>query len=103
MTLSDLPFNADILIFSECRLNTGKPIPQLDDYNSFRSTFQLNQNDVVVVCIKEFLQGKFKEVRLVNASYLQLDVLSNTILCIYPSPFNTNATGYIESLSSHSD
>lgn len=27
VTLSDLPFNADILIFSECRLNIGKPVP----------------------------------------------------------------------------
>lgn len=63
---------------------------------------QINQNDGVVVYIKKLLQGKFKEVGLINASCRQQQSV-NTILCIYRSPSNINATGFIESLSSHLD
>ena len=40
---------------------------------------------------------------LAQASCLQVDVLNNTILCIYRSPSNTNVDSFIDSLSSHLD
>lgn len=103
LTLSSFPFEADILVLTECRLTSYKPIPWLDNYNSYSTTRHLNQNDGVVTYIKKSLQTKVREISLTHASCLQLDVLKNTILCIYRSPSNTNADAFIDSLCSHLD
>lgn len=59
------------------------------------------QNDGVVIYVKNTLQHQVKEIKLTQASCLQVDVLNNTILCIYRSPSVTNAESFINSLSSH--
>ncbi|KAL0810055.1 hypothetical protein ABMA28_010873 [Loxostege sticticalis] len=103
LTLSCLTFETDVIILSECRISSHKPIPQIPNYDSYFTQCQLNQNDGVVVYIKNHLQHKIKEIKLCEASCLQLDILNNTVFCIYRSPSNTNADSFIDSLSSHLD
>lgn len=59
----------------------------------------MNQNDGVVVFIKNTLNPKIKEIKLTHASCIQVDVLNNSILCIYRSPSIPNAESFINSLT----
>lgn len=103
ITLSSLSFPVDIVVLTECRLSSNKPLPQLINYNSYYTTRQLNQNDGVVVYIKKSLHPKVKEISLINAFCLQIDVLNSTIMCIYRSPSITNSESFVNSLCQHLD
>lgn len=101
LTLSSFKFSTDVIVLTECRLNSNKPIPTLNNYNSYTTTCHMNQNDGVVVYIKSTLKPKIKEIHLAQASCLQIDVLNNIILCVYRSPSNTNTDGFIDSLDTY--
>lgn len=101
LLLSTFKFETDIIVLTECRLQSHKPIPQISNYLSFQTTRQLNQNDGVVVYVKKTLKPKVKEISLAQASCLQLDILNNIILGIYRSPSNTNTDCFLDSLSTH--
>lgn len=101
LTLSELTFETDVIVLTECKINTDKLIPQLPNYQVYNTKCQLNQNDGVVVYIKNSIQHKVKELQLCQASCLQLDILNNLVFCVYRSPSNTSADGFIDSLNSH--
>jgi hypothetical protein len=101
LALSSLSVNIDILILSECRLNPIKPIPPLDSYSTFSTTNHLNQNDGVVTYIKNTHKAKVKEVKLSQASCLEITVSNIKILGIYRSPSNHNTDSFISSLSDY--
>lgn len=101
--LSSLKFETDLIVLTECRLNVSKPIPQLANYQSYVTARQYNQNDGVVVYAKNTLKPKIKEIKLSQASCLQVDLLNTTVLCIYRSPANTNINIFLDSLISHLD
>lgn len=102
-TLSSLAFETDVIILTECRLSAYKQIPQLNNYHSYTSTNHLNQNDGVVVYVKNTLKCKAREVKLTHASCLQLDILNFIILCIYRSPSNVNTDNFLESFGKQLD
>lgn len=58
ITLSGLSIEPDIVVLTECRLNPNKAIPQINNYKSYQTTNQFNQNDGVVVYIKDVLKFK---------------------------------------------
>uniref|UniRef100_A0A2H1WZJ2 SFRICE_040385 n=1 Tax=Spodoptera frugiperda TaxID=7108 RepID=A0A2H1WZJ2_SPOFR len=99
VSLSNLKFEPDIIILTECRLHANKSIPQMNNYRSYMTTRQLNQNDGVVVYVRNSLNSKVKEIQLLQASCLRLDILGNIVLCIYRSPSNSNTDSFIDSLS----
>jgi exonuclease III len=101
ITLSSFTYKPDIIILTECRLNCNKPLPQLATYDSYSTSFQLNQNDGVAIYVKSKLKHKVMEIKLNHASCLQLEVLNNTVLGIYRSPSNVNPESFIESLQNH--
>lgn len=101
LMLTCLPFQPDIIVMTECRLSAIKCTPKLDNYNSFHTQIQMNQNDGVVVYIRESLQYNVKEIQLQHASCLQLQISNTLILCIYRSPSNTSADGFVDSLGAH--
>lgn len=103
VALSNFSFAADLLVLSECRLDANKPIPGLNNYTSFSTTNHLNQCDGVVVYLKTLYKSSIKEIKLMDASCVQLTVSNYTIICIYRSPSNTNANNFINSLSAHLD
>lgn len=101
--LSSFKFEADLIILTECRLNTNKPIPQIPNYHSHVTTRQMNQNDGIVIYVKKSLKPKVLEIQLSQASCLQVDILNNTVLGIYRSPSNTNHDKFLDSLTLHLD
>ena len=103
LTLSQIPCEADVLVLTECRLNINKEIPPIKDYSTYFTTKNINQNDGVVVFIKNCHQFRVTEMNLLDASGLQLSNDVITILSIYRSPSNVNAENFINSLERHLD
>ncbi|KAJ8726971.1 hypothetical protein PYW08_015368 [Mythimna loreyi] len=101
--LSTFKFELDLIILTECRLNTSKPLPQIPNYDCHSTTRQMNQNDGVVIYVKNTLKPKISEIQLSQASCIQVDILNNTVLCIYRSPSHTNIDSFLDSLSLHLD
>ncbi|KAL0812138.1 hypothetical protein ABMA28_009516 [Loxostege sticticalis] len=101
INLSSLPFEVDIIILTECRIHPDKPIPILNNYHSYSTIRQLNQNDGVVVYVKNTLTPNVVELNLTHASGLQIDIFNKSILGIYRSPSNPSAELFIDSLSRH--
>ncbi|KAL0830320.1 hypothetical protein ABMA28_002518 [Loxostege sticticalis] len=101
IALSTLKFKTDIIILTECHLNTDKPIPKLENYRSYQTTNHLNKNDGVTVYIRQTLSCNVKEVKITEASCLEVDLVSSIILCIYRSPANKKAENFISSLGTH--
>lgn len=99
--LQKLGHDVDFIILTECRLNRDKPVPCLLNYSVFSTTHHLNQNDGVVVYVRNTIKPKVKEIKLKHASCLQVDVQDITLLGIYRSPSNTNADQFIDSLHTH--
>lgn len=91
LTLSSFSFNIDVIVLTECRLNCNKPLPVLPNYCSYYTECRLNQNDGVVVYVKNTIKHKIKEIHLTHASCLQLGVSTSV----------TNADGFINSLNLH--
>lgn len=100
ITLTDLHFDIDVLILTECRLS-DKPIPELVNYNSFATNYNTNQNDGVTAYVKKNLKASVKEIKLSHATCLQVNVLNSVVLGIYRSPSKSDASEFINSLSSH--
>lgn len=101
LTLSSLSFLPDLVILTECRLQSNKPIPALTNYTTSATTHHLNQNDGVVAYVRNTIQANTKEIILDDASCIQIELQDNIILGIYRSPSNNNAELFINSLSSY--
>lgn len=101
ITVTQLEFEPDFMILTECRLNAVKPIPRIPNYTSLSTTNRLNQNDGVVVYFKNNLNASVDEITLEQASCIQIRYSDIVILGIYRSPSNTNAVKFINSLNTY--
>lgn len=101
ISLAEILFEVDVIVLTECRLNASKPIPSLTNYNSFTTTNHLNQCDGVTTYVKNNHDSCVVEIKLEQASCLQIKVYNMIILCIYRSPSITNADNFINSLITH--
>lgn len=103
VTLSDLNFEVDILILTECRLDPNKPIPFIANYNSSATIYNNNQSDGVVIYVKKNLKVNLKEIKLDHTSCMQVETINNIVLGIYRSPSNKNASQFANSFNTHLD
>lgn len=98
--LSRIDFNFDILILSECWLTEHYNPSHLQDYNSFYTLKYLNQNDGLVVYIKNNIKKvKVHEPNFCNANCLI--ILLGKELCViavYRPPSFANITNFLNSL-----
>lgn len=101
LTLAQLKYEIDVLILTECQLNPDKNVPHLVNYTYFRTKHLINKCDGVVVYTKNKLSAKFKELNLINATGIELQISNYTILGIYRSPSFLNAGNFISSLNNH--
>lgn len=102
--LSLLKFSPDVIILSECRIDSSKHIPSILNYKSYSTTNHINQSDGVIVYIKaDIAVTKVKEIMLQQASCIQIDTNNTAILGIYRSPSNVKADQFINSLNLHLD
>ncbi|CAH2087431.1 unnamed protein product [Euphydryas editha] len=98
ITLTQLKIEADIIILTECRLHSHKPLPYLPNYDSYYTRNQLNQNDGVVAYLKNTCQAKVSELNLCEATGVLIVISDFSIFGIYRSPSQTNASKFIDSL-----
>lgn len=70
LNLHSLKAHIDILTLTECRLDTAKPIPQINYYLSYQTVNHLNKADGVVVYVKNTHKTSVKEIKLTHASCL---------------------------------
>lgn len=101
LTLSQLNFSVDLIVLTECRLDSKKPIPQLNNFVTFQTTKHLNQCDGVVIYVNQKHKTNVFEVILMDASCLQITLNEFTVLGIYRSPSNLNGERFIISLDNH--
>lgn len=103
LTMFSLGIDSDIIILTECRLNSDKQIPNIQNYTNYCTTKLMNQNDGVVAYIRNTIQVKVNEISLSHAikSSLQITTTSYIILAIYRSPSNYKADEFISSLNIH--
>lgn len=101
VTLTHFKFDVDLIILSECRLDSNKPLPEIKNYLSFSTTNHINRCDGVVAYVKNKHKVSVKEIMLAHASCLQISMPNLTVLGIYRSPSNTNADYFINSLNEH--
>lgn len=103
VSLESLKIKVDIIVLTECWLNSKKLIPQIEGYTCFSTKNHLNQSDGVVMFINNSLNLKVKEIKLNHASCIQIQHGTTTILGIYRSPSNPNADIFLGSLETHLD
>lgn len=89
--LSIIKVNCDVLILSECWLSKIRDLPVLEGYNSHYTKQTRNQNDGVVLYIKNQLQYIIDEPDFVNGNCLTCQINNElAIIAIYRSPsYNT--------------
>lgn len=98
--LSRMGFDSDILILTECWNIKTSNFPILINYNSYYSTVNFNQNDGVVVYVKNNLDHFIDEPHLSDASCLSIKLNHETIIfAVYRSPSKSNICSFINSLN----
>lgn len=103
LNISQLKCNVDIIILTECRVNSNRFLPQINNYENYYSTNHVNKSDGVVIYTNKNIKTCIKEIILSQASCLQINTENYTILGIYRSPANVNADPFIASLNLHLD
>lgn len=103
LNLSQIKHGIDVLLLTECRLNYHRQLPLLDNYTSYYTKNQLNQNDGVVAYVRDGHPVHVTEINISHASAIQVSISNYTIIGIYRSPSNLCADNFINSLNLHLD
>lgn len=105
INITTFDITIDVIVLTECRINHDKPLPQKPNYITYNSTKQVNQNDGVVVFVKESLKHSVKEILLQGASCLEVTFSycseGQKIVCIYRPPGQKNPQKFIDSLDEY--
>lgn len=90
----------DLIVLTECWLETCSNIPQIDDYISFQTSKHLNQNSGVITYIRSNINDVLVyEPYLSDADSLVVKVGNKHVfICIYRSPSFASCTKFFESL-----
>lgn len=100
--LSRIKINIDIIILTECWLSLTPVIPQLESYLSYSTKNNFNQNDGVVLYVKDYLEHTVEEAIFSDANGLIIKLGKDTaILAIYRSPSTSNITPFLMTLDEH--
>jgi hypothetical protein len=98
--LHRLNYDCDIIVLTECWLNNRYDnIPGIPGYVTHYSTINHNQNDGVIVYIREPLEVKIEEPNLKDCNGLIVKIGTNSaILALYRSPSFKNLDSFYNSL-----
>jgi hypothetical protein len=103
LNLCNFNFETDVIILTECQLDSNKNVPQIENYTSFHTTKHVNKADGVVAFIKNTHKASVKEIILNHASGLQIVIDNVIIIGTYRSPSIGNADEFIHSLNLYLD
>lgn len=97
--LQDLNTHFDIIILSECWLDETFTDINLLGYTTFHTTTKLNQNDGIVIFIKDSLNSSLSEIKLTEANCVKISLGSDlSIFAIYRPPCYKNISPFLNSL-----
>lgn len=96
--LDRIKFGLDIIVLSECWLSKCPFVPNLSGYTSFTTKYN-NQNDGIVVYVRDTLTLRVIEPNISDANCLTLELTNNVvIIAIYRSPSYRNIEAFTNSL-----
>ena len=99
--LCRLKLDCDVLILTECWLSCNLTIPNLPGYKSYTSQNYKNQNDGIILYVKESLNVDIIEPPFLESNCLILTINNDiTIIAMYRSPSYNNLTTFLASLNS---
>lgn len=97
--LSELDLCIDIIVLTECWTSENSHIPAISGYQSFYTKKSLNQNDGVIVYVKEEINVLVKEVEITEGNCLILTIDSTySIVCSYRPPCFSSPINYLSSI-----
>lgn len=98
INLSSLHRPIDVIVLTECRIDYDKPLPHRDNYKSHCSKSKINQNDGVVVFVRDSIQHSIREISIHGASCLEVTTPTCTIICIYRTHSEKTPNNFITAL-----
>lgn len=97
--LQRLSIEVHVIVLTEARIDDSTIIPQLPNYRSYNTNKFINQNNGLVVYIKEGLNASVEEVNIREADCLTVKLGSDFIIIgIYRPPCFPNKKTFIDSL-----
>lgn len=98
--MTDYNIQADIIILTECWLSKISEPPSINGYSKYYTTTAINQNDGLIVYIKQEISATVKEFVLPHGSFLVIGLGCETnIICSYrPPQYGINPSTYLVSL-----
>lgn len=100
--LQDLDVSCDIIVLTECWLSKQMDnLPSLDGYYSYRSDININQNDGLVVYIKNNLRTVREEPGTLDSNCLIIKIIPDTVVIAIYRPPSQNIDRFLESLDSN--
>lgn len=97
--VASLNIDIDLLVLTECWTDDCKPPPSLANYQTFLTKRALNQNDGVVVYVREGIRAIASEPIIQDGNCLVLNIQDNcTVICSYRPPCFPNPIKYLDSL-----
>lgn len=97
--LARMNITCDVIILTECWLNNLKPPPNLANYNTFSTKRSINQNDGVIVYIKQYVSCSVEEPTFIDGNCLLIKIGKDlVILGIYRPPSFRNIDNFINSI-----
>lgn len=98
--LQRINLDCEILVLTECWLKRYNDfIPVIDNYSNYQTKKHINQNDGVVIYVKNVEDYTVEEPDISDASCLVLKIGTHkAVICIYRSPSFRDTVNFLESL-----
>lgn len=98
--LTSLKSHVEIIVLTECWINKSSLIPNMPGYHSFFTKNTLNQNDGIIIYVKENLNIKCYEPHVEEGTCLSIAIpqIDCYIITSYRSPSYRNPNKYVNSL-----
>lgn len=100
VALKRLDIIYDVIVLTECWLNSCPHIPQLPGYTSYKSDNNFNQNSGVAVYVRDIWDSSVTEHFVYKAQCLAIHISDAVnILAVYRSPSCSNTEQFLSSLA----
>lgn len=97
--VSALQFSVDMFVLTECWTSENNPPPNIDSYDMFWTKNSINQNDGIVVYVREEIRARSCEPVFSEGNCLLINISPEyTVLCSYRPPCFRNTINYINAL-----
>lgn len=97
--LESLDINCDVIVLTECWLSSQTAnLPSLDGYCTHKTNSNMNQNDGVVVYIKNNLKVLVEEPRVQNSNCLVIKIIPDIVIMAIYRPPSQNIDSFLDSL-----